>query len=276
MTSPAAGDEVRIGQLHAIWRGAVCVVSIDRPEKLNAMARAFWTDPPELLGRLQGDGRTRVVVITGAGDRAFSVGGDVASFTELSTEEARRRFQHEAMGAFCAVEQCRLPVVAAVNGYALGGGCELVMACDMALTADSATFGLPEINLGLVPGFGVVRAASILGHRLAKLMVMTGERIGAQRALEIGLVQRIVPAAALMAETMALADRLANASPAALRAAKRLIDRSAQEAALEASVEAVTHLHSTAEAKAAAAAFMDERRSGRGGGPDVDKSPSDQ
>jgi enoyl-CoA hydratase len=169
--------------------GAVATITMDAPEKLNAMGREFWPDLRDALSTLESDGSTRVVVVTGAGEKAFSAGGDIASFAELDGPAAKRAFQRDCMRTFAAVEESPLPVVAAVNGYAMGGGCELALACDVVLAADTAVFAMPETAVGLVPGFGVLRAPSVIGRSWTKLMMVGGERVDAETALRIGLVQ---------------------------------------------------------------------------------------
>ena len=124
--------------------GPVAVIHIDRAEKLNALTAAFWPQLRDELARLESDGTTRAVVLTGAGDKAFSAGGDIAGFAELEGTAAKRAFQAECLRTFAALEESGLPVIAAVNGYAFGGGCELALACDLVLASDRAVFALPE------------------------------------------------------------------------------------------------------------------------------------
>lgn len=253
-------DSETVGDLRITQHGHVALVEMHRPAKLNAMGRSFWADLRAVLERLEHDGETRVVVITGAGDKAFSVGGDIASFAELKTLEEKRAFQIDAMRTFAAVEDTRLPVVAAVNGWALGGGCELTLACDIVLASDKAVFGMPESALGLVPGFGVLRAPSVIGRQMTKLMVMAAERLDAEQALAAGLVQRVVPHAQLMSEALALADRIAQNSPYAHDVGKRLINRGVDRGEFDYSVEALTVLQSSADTAEGVSAFLQKRK----------------
>jgi enoyl-CoA hydratase len=240
-------------------RASIAVLTIDDPAKLNAMGRTFWAELRAALTRLENDGRTRVVIITGAGERAFSAGGDIASFAELVGVEAKRAFQQDCMRAFAAVEESPLPVIAAVNGYAMGGGCELTMACDVVLAGDNAVFAMPETAVGLVPGFGVLRAPSVIGRHWTKLMMFAGERVDAPTAQRIGLVQKVVPAASLMAAARELANRMAAMAPLAVAVGKGLVNRGVDRGEFDHSTAALTALHATADAAEGIAAFVGRR-----------------
>ena len=194
--------------------GPVALLRISRPGKLNALTAAFWPQLRTLLDAAVAHPAVRAIVLTGSGDRSFSTGGDIEAFAGLDSAAARRDFLDGCLRAFTAIEECRLPVIAAVNGWALGGGCELALACDIVLAAERAAFGMPEASVGLVPGFGILRAPSVVGRQATKLMVLAGERLSAQRACELGLVQQVVPAAELVPERAAArrADRRAGAA----------------------------------------------------------------
>jgi enoyl-CoA hydratase len=258
-STPARDVEV-IGDLRIEPRGAISILEMHRPEKLNAMARTFWGDLRQALQRLQTDGRTRAVIITGAGDRAFSAGGDIASFADLKTQAQKRAFQAEVMETFIAVENANLPIIAAVNGYALGGGCELTLACDLVIASDRALFGMPEAALGLVPGFGVLRAPAVIGRQMTKLLVMAAERIDAHQALQCGLVQKVVLHERLMAEAMAIAEKIAANSPLAHAVGKKIINRGIERAEFDYSVEALTVLQSSADTAEGIRAFLEKRK----------------
>lgn len=240
-------------------RGPVALVRIDRPEKLNSLANTFWPQLRGLLDALCGNATTRAVVITGSGDRAFSTGGDIAGFAELDTAVARREFMNECTKTFDAVEACPLPVIAAVNGWALGGGCELTFACDIVLAAESAVFGMPEAAVGLVPGFGVLRAPSVIGRQWTKFMVFAGERISAQRAYELGMVQRVLPDQELVPTALELGERIAAQAPLALSVGKRIINRGVDRGETGYTVEALTMLYSTRDAAEGIQAFVERR-----------------
>jgi enoyl-CoA hydratase len=250
----AAGGNLRVDAA-----GPVAVITIDAPEKLNAMGRTFWPELRQTLAALEADGRTRAVVITGAGEKAFSAGGDIASFADLADITAKREFQRDCMRTFAAVEECALPVIAAVNGYAMGGGCELALACDIVIAADTATFGMPEAAVGLVPGFGVLRAPSVIGRHWTKLMMFAGERVDAATAQQIGLAQKVVPAAQLMDAARELAARIVAAAPLALATGKALVNRGVDRGEFDHSTAALTTLHATADAAEGIRAFSGKR-----------------
>jgi enoyl-CoA hydratase len=238
---------------------SIAVLTIDDPAKLNAMGRTFWAEMRGALAALETDGRTRAVIITGAGEKAFSAGGDIASFVDLADMTAKREFQRECMRTFAAVEETPLPVIAAVNGFAMGGGCELTLACDIVVAADNAVFGMPEATVGLVPGFGVLRAPSVIGRHWTKLMMFAGERVDAATALQIGLAQKVVPAADLMTTARAIGERIAAAAPLALATGKGLVNRGVDRGEFDHSTAALTTLHASADAAEGIAAFIGKR-----------------
>lgn len=239
--------------------GPVAVIHIDRPDKLNALTAAFWPQLRDELERLAGTGTTRAVVLTGAGQKAFCAGGDIAGFAELDGTAAKRAFQAECLRTFAAIEDSELPVIAAVNGYAFGGGCELALACDLVLASERASFALPESAIGLVPGFGVLRAPDVIGRHWTKWMVLAGERLDAATAERIGLVQRVVPHDTLLGEATALGERIARAAPLAVRVGKRMINRGVDRGETGYSLEAVTMLQETADTAEGIAAFTQKR-----------------
>jgi enoyl-CoA hydratase len=239
--------------------GPVAVLTIDDPARLNAMGRTFWPELREALAGLESDGGTRAVVITGAGERAFSAGGDIASFAALTGPVAKREFQRDCMRTFAAVEESPLPVLAAVRGYAMGGGCELALACDVVLAAEDAVFAMPETSVGLFPGFGALRAPAVIGRHWTKLMMFAGERVDARTALAIGLVQKVVPPAELMDTALALAERIAAAAPLAVAAGKALVNRGVDRGEFEHSTAALVGLHGSRDAAEGINAFREKR-----------------
>jgi enoyl-CoA hydratase len=249
-----------VGHLAISARNSVAIVQINRPEKRNALTTAFWSNMRTVLRALEDNRSIRVIVLTGAGEDAFCAGGDIADFLKLTTLEQKRTFQADAMQTFTAIEECPLPIIAAVNGWALGGGCELTLACDIAVASDKAVFGMPESALGLVPGFGVLRAPEVIGRQMAKLMIMAGERLNAQQALEAGLVQRVVPHGDLMPAVLELAGRIASNSSLAHSVGKKLINRGIERADFDYSVEALTVLQSSADTREGIEAFLQKRR----------------
>ncbi len=197
--------------------GAIRVIAVDRPDKLNALNGATLDALHAAFDAAAEDPTVRVVVLTGSGSKAFVAGADIAEMSGLSPVQGRD-FSLRGTRMMRRVERMPKPVIAMVNGFALGGGLELAMCCHLRIAADTAKVGQPEINLGLIPGFGGTQRLLRLAGRAATLeLCLTGAPIDAQRALQLGIVNRVVPAAELEAETMKLATQLANAAPLALR-----------------------------------------------------------
>jgi enoyl-CoA hydratase len=197
--------------------GAVAVVTVNRPKVLNALNAQTLDELRRAVLELKHDEAVRAVILTGAGEKSFVAGADINELAVMTATGAREhaiRGQH----VFDLVEQMGKPVVAAINGFALGGGCELAMACTIRVAADTARLGQPEINLGLIPGYaGTQRLARIVGKGRALELLLSGDQITAQEAHRIGLVNRVVPAAELMAEARRLAAALAGKAPIASR-----------------------------------------------------------
>jgi enoyl-CoA hydratase len=197
--------------------GGVLVLTINRPKVLNALNAETLDALGRAIDAARDDANVRVVVITGAGDRGFVAGADInelAAQTPVSGREHARRGQ----ALFDRIERLGKPVIAAINGFALGGGCELAMACTLRIAADTAKLGQPEINLGLIPGYaGSQRLPRLVGRGRALDLLLNGNPIAADEAYRIGLVNKVVPAADLMAESRALAQALAAKAPVAVR-----------------------------------------------------------
>ncbi len=197
--------------------GAVRTLTIHRPERLNALDSATIRALHMAFEAAAADPAVRVVVLTGSGPKAFVAGADIAEMSALSAVEARD-FSLRGQRMMRFVEKMPKPVIAMVNGFALGGGLELAMSCHLRIAADTAKVGQPEINLGLIPGFGGSQRLLRLAGRAATLeLCLVGAPIGAERALQLGIVNRVVPAAELQAETTGLAAQLASSAPLALR-----------------------------------------------------------
>jgi len=195
--------------------GRVALLVINRPEKRNALDGATRRELIDALDAIRDDAAIRVVVLTGAGDKAFVAGADISEFEGRSPIDQFRVMSGRTV--FDAVESFPKPVIAALNGFTLGGGCELAMACDIRLAADTARLGQPEVNLGIIPGAGgTQRLPRLVGSGAAYKLLYTGELIDAAEALRIGLVDEVVPAAELRARAMALAGGIAQKSPVAL------------------------------------------------------------
>jgi enoyl-CoA hydratase len=205
--------------------GAVLIVTIARPAVLNALNAATLAELDRVMADAAADDAVRVVVLTGAGNKSFVAGADINELAEL-TPVAGREHARRGQSVARRIERLGKPVIAAVNGFALGGGWELAMACTLRLAADTAKFGQPEINLGLIPGYaGSQRLPRLVGRGRALELLLTGAQIGAEEALRIGLVNRVVPAAQLLDEARALAAQLAAKAPVALRFILEAVDR---------------------------------------------------
>jgi enoyl-CoA hydratase len=208
-------------------RGRIALLTINRPDKLNALNIKTRQEGAQALEELQADDAVRVVVITGAGDKSFIAGADIAEFEGRTALTQRDVMTGRSL--FTAFDAFTKPVIAMINGFCLGGGCELAMACDLRIASEKARFGQPEINLGIIPGGGgTQRLTHLVGESKAMELILTGDMIDAQTAERIGLVNRVVPHAELEAETMKLAEKIAEKSPIALRMAKEAVKTAAR------------------------------------------------
>src|SRR4051812_22134493 len=207
--------------------GASATVTINRPKVLNALNSQTLDDLRRAILELKQDAAVRVVILTGAGEKAFVAGADI---NELAVQTPTGGREHALAGQHVLdlMENMGKPVIAAINGYALGGGCELAMACTLRIAADTARLGQPEISLGLIPGYaGTQRLPRLVGKGRAMEMILTGAPIAAEEALRIGLVNRVVPAAELMTEAKKLAAQLAALAPVAMRYIINAINKAA-------------------------------------------------
>jgi enoyl-CoA hydratase len=245
--------------------GPLAILTLNRPDKLNALDAALLAEVARVTAELTarpGNARPRVAIITGAGERAFAAGADVAELSRLTPVEARA-LSANGHRAGRTLEEAPFPVIAAVNGFALGGGCELALACDFIYASDKARFGQPEVGLGLVPGFGgSQRLARRVGVARARELVYTGAPIDAERARAIGLVNELVPQAELMTRVRAVAKVIAERPPLAVAAAKRLLllgPEADLRVANELETEAFGALFATHDAREGTKAFVEKR-----------------
>lgn len=243
-------------------KGFVGIVKFNRPKQLNAIDSDTVMEIIDLFDVMGRDDDIRCVVLTGEGERAFSAGGDIQEEAEKTLLTAYD-FIRLGTEALASVENFRAPVIAAINGYCLGGGTEFALCCDMRIAADNAKLGSPEITLGLLPGWGgSQRLPRLIGMSKAKEFMFTGDKYKAQQALEMGLVDKVVPAADLLEEACALAEKIASRPPMAVQYIKTLVNDGMQcdlQRALKMEGAMAAHLFETQDNKEACAAFLEKR-----------------
>ncbi len=201
----------------------IYLLTLNRPKSLNALNALTLDELTQAIAQVGADESARVLLVTGSGEKAFVAGADISEMQNLTADEARE-FSTKGMRVMHALEALRVPVIALVNGYALGGGCELALACDWILASDSAVFGQPEVTLGIPPGFGgTQRLARLVGRAMALEMITTARQVKADEALRIGLVNHVYPAAELRANGMAMARAIAAKGPLAVSLAKQAV-----------------------------------------------------
>ncbi len=243
-------------------RDRVALLTINRPDKLNALNIKTRQEGAAALDELREDDSVRVVVITGAGEKSFVAGADIAEFAGRTALTQRDVMTGRSL--FTAVDTFTKPVIAMINGFCLGGGCELAMSCDLRIASERARFGQPEINLGIIPGGGgTQRLTHLVGESRAMELILTGEMIDAQTALQIGLVSRVVPADELEAETMKIAEKMAEKSPIALRMAKEAVktaSRSTIDEGLRREIDLFALCFSSEDKDEGVRAFLEKRK----------------
>jgi enoyl-CoA hydratase len=243
--------------------GAVAIITVNRPKVLNALNAPTLDELRRAVLDMKRDDSVRVVVLTGAGEKSFIAGADI---NELAVQTPITGREHALLGqhVFDLFENLGKPVIAAINGYALGGGCELAMACTLRIAADTAKIGQPEINLGIIPGYaGTQRLARLVGKGKAMELILTGAQITAAEAERIGLVNRVVPAASLMSEVRSLAAALANNAPIAMRYIINAINKGLEMPFAEACVFEATLfglVAATEDMKEGTRAFLEKRK----------------
>jgi enoyl-CoA hydratase len=243
--------------------GGVAILTINRPKVLNALNSQTLDELRRAILELKGDDGVRAVVLTGAGETSFIAGADInelAAQTPVSGREHAMTGQH----VLDLIEHLGKPVIAAINGFALGGGCELAMACTIRIAADTAKLGQPEINLGLIPGYaGTQRLTRLIGRGRALELLLTGDQVTAQEAHRLGLVNRVVPAAELMAEAKKLAATLAAKAPIAIRYILDAVDKGVEMPFAQAQVFEATLfglVASTEDMREGTRAFLEKRK----------------
>jgi len=243
----------------------VWILTIHRPEALNALNSLVLNEMADALRQI-GEidfANARALIITGSGEKAFVAGADIKEITDLNEEQAVA-FSQRGQSIFHELNLLKIPVIAAVNGFALGGGLELALGCDFIYASEKAKFGLPEVSLGLIPGFGgTVRLARAVGLRKAREMVYTGEMISAQEALSLGLVNKVVPAAELMETVFKTVNAILSRAPMAVAGAKKSINQAYElevEEALKAEAACFAELFTTEDVREGTRAFIEKRQ----------------
>lgn len=239
----------------------IAYITINRPQSLNALNSDVLHELMHVFRTFGEDDTLGAAILTGAG-RAFVAGADISQMRTLTTEQGRSMTR---LGQDCMalIESLDKPVIAAVNGFALGGGCELAMSCDFILASEKAKFGQPEVNLGIIPGFGgTQRLPRLVGRNMAKYLIMTGEIIPAQQALEIGLVQKVLPADELLPEARRLAELILTKAPIAVRMAKHAVNYGCNmdlQSAIQYEAESYTTTFASADRLEGMSAFVEKR-----------------
>jgi enoyl-CoA hydratase/carnithine racemase len=241
-------------------RGAVGIVSIDRPEKRNALSPEVIEQLADALDALDGDGETRCIVVAGS-DQVFAAGADIGAMAERSFQDV---LEASTMPFWQRIASCRTPLIAAVSGFALGGGCELALLCDMIVASESAEFGQPEVTLGIIPGAGgTQRLARVIGKQRAMELVLTGRRIDAREAHRLGLVNIVAPKREWLEEAVKLAEVIARRPPLAVKLGKQAV-LAAEEMPLSGALSHERRLYelsmATEDRAEGMAAFLEKRK----------------
>ena len=240
----------------------IFTITINRPDKLNAINKAVMAELGSVLEEVENNELIKGVILTGSGSKAFVAGADITEFKGLNSEEGRA-LAKKGQDIFFSIERCTKPIVAAVNGFALGGGCELAMACHFRVASDNAKFGQPEVNLGLVPGYGgTQRLVQLIGKGRALELLMTGGMIDAASALQYGLVNYVVPPDELISKTTSLMQTITSKAPLALSrciaAVNAVFDESKN--GYEEEMKAFGECFDSEDMKEGATAFLEKRK----------------
>ncbi len=240
----------------------IFTVTVNRPDKLNALNKTVMDELSDVMNKVYQDSNIRSAIITGAGQKAFIAGADISEFLGLNASEGMEMAK-KGQQIFSRIENCPKPVVAAVNGFALGGGCELAMACHFRVAAENAKFGQPEVNLGLIPGYGgTQRLVHLIGKGRALEYLMTGNTIDASAALQYGLVNYVVPSAELLEKTKAILTIINLKAPLAItkciQAASAFFDK--KKNGFEVEIDCFGECFETEDMKEGATAFLEKRK----------------
>jgi enoyl-CoA hydratase len=242
----------------------VGIITFNRPSVLNALRRQLLREVAEALRDMESKDGVRAIVMTGSGEKAFAAGADISELNALATAGSGADQARSGQALTRQIERLRKPVIMAINGFALGGGCEIAMAGDILIASENAKFGQPEVNLGLIPGYGgSQRTTRLIGKGMASYLCLTGEMIDAREALRIGLVARVVPLSELMSEAKRIANLIASKAPLAIAACKRVINNGAHlsiDDALELEALEFGTLVDTEDIREGTGAFLEKRK----------------
>jgi len=241
----------------------IATITFNRPKALNALNAALLAELSDALDKVAADEDIRVLLLTGAGEKAFVAGADIGELATFNTLQAKH-FSKSGQTVINKLQELAIPVIAAVNGFALGGGTEIALACDFIYASENAKFGQPEINLGLIPGFGgTQRLPRLIGTNLAKELIFTGKMISAAEAGRFGLVNKVLPPESLMDEVMKVAGEMASKGKVSLRAAKQAINSGINTdlaTGLNIEIDAFALSYFSADAKEGTTAFLEKRK----------------
>lgn len=239
----------------------IAVITINRPESLNALNALTISEISSALDELQDDHEVRVIILTGSGEKSFVAGADIKEFSNFNQEEAEELARNGQNSLFDKIENLNKPVIAAVNGFALGGGLELAMSCHIRYASENAKLGLPEVTLGLIPGYGgTQRLPKLVGKGIANEMIFSAKMIPAQKAKEIGLVNEVFPVEELLAKTEELASIIAKNSPMAISKAIKATNLSDTDKGFEAEIKSFGELFDMDDKKEGVSAFLEKRK----------------
>lgn len=239
----------------------LAIITINRPESLNALNAKTIQEISTALDELNSDNSCRVVILTGSGEKSFVAGADIKEFSDFGQEKAEELAKNGQNSLFNKIENLSKPVIAAVNGFALGGGLELAMACHIRYASENAKLGLPEVTLGLIPGYGgTQRLPKLVGKGLANELIFSAKMIPAERAKEIGLVNEVYPIEDLLTKTKELANIIAFNSPMAISKAIHAVNLSDTDKGFETEIKYFGELFELADKKEGVTAFMEKRK----------------
>lgn len=242
--------------------GPLAIVTVNRPKAMNALNDEFFTELNQLLDELEGNGQTRVMIVTGA-EKAFVAGADIVELMKADSEGGRR-ISDKGTVIFRRMEKSNIVSIAAVNGFALGGGWEFAMACDIRIASEKAKMGQPEVSLGVIPGYGgTQRLARLVGPGKAKELILTGDMVGADEGLKIGLVEKVVAPDELMDEAKKMASKILSKGPVAVRIAKECINYGMEtdlDDGLEYETRKFGEIFGTEDKNEGTKAFLDKRK----------------